>query len=51
VVKIDPSLFRPGEVPYLRGDYSKLKEAIGWEPSTSIQALLEEMIDFDIALL
>ena len=50
-MRVDKSLFRPGEVPYLRGDYYKLNKAIGWKPTTSWITLLQEMIDFDIGLL
>ena len=47
LVQIDPELFRPGEVPYLRGDVSKIKKELGWHPSTSLEALVAEMIDYN----
>jgi len=35
--------FRPMEVPYLQADYSKAKRELGWEPVTSMEAMIEEM--------
>ena len=35
LVQIDPELFRPGEVPYLRGDATKIKNELGWQSRTS----------------
>ena len=31
-VKEDPQFFRPAEIHELRGDYSKSKKVLGWEP-------------------
>ncbi len=31
-VKVDPKFFRPADVEYLIGDYSKAKRVFGWEP-------------------
>ena len=30
LLEIDPALFRPGEVPYLHGDTSKVRRELGW---------------------
>jgi GDPmannose 4,6-dehydratase len=43
-VEIDPSLFRPSEVPYLRGDASKAKKVLGWEPQISFSDLVKDMV-------
>src|SRR5437870_5162837 len=32
-VEIDPTLLRPAEVYHLRGDYSKARQRLGWEPT------------------
>lgn len=32
VIRVDPALFRPVEVPSLRGDAAKLRSATGWRP-------------------
>ena len=47
VVRIDPRYFRPTEVDELLGDSSKAKNKLGWEPKTSLEELIEEMISKD----
>jgi GDPmannose 4,6-dehydratase len=44
VIKIDPKYFRPTEVPFLLGDASKAKKLLGWEPTFSIDDLIDDMI-------
>lgn len=46
-VRIDKKLFRPAEVHALRGDYSKAKEKLGWNPKVSFEALVEMMVKAD----
>ncbi len=48
-VGIDPRYFRPAEVPILRGDYTKAKEILGWEPATSFKELVRLMVENDRA--
>jgi GDPmannose 4,6-dehydratase len=50
-IKIDPKFIRPAEVDVLRGDYSKAKSQLGWEPKTNFNELVKIMIDNDIKLL
>ena len=50
-VIIDDHLFRPAEVDYLCGDYSKAKSELKWEPKTSFKELVELMVKSDIELL
>ena len=50
-VRQDPSLMRPAEVDVLRGDYSKAKKTLGWEPKTNFKQLVEVMVKRDIELL
>lgn len=38
--------FRPGEVPYLKGDASKAMKVLGWKPSYDIYTLIDEMVDY-----
>ena len=45
-VKINPKYFRPEELPYLRGDASKVKETLGWEPEITFEEMMREMIEF-----
>ena len=50
-VKEDKKLFRPAEVYELRGDYSKAKKKLGWEPKVSFEELVKMMVDADLAIL
>lgn len=50
-VRFDEKYLRPTEVDSLVGDYSKAKNALGWEPSVSPESLAAIMVDFDIAAL
>jgi GDPmannose 4,6-dehydratase len=50
-VEIDPRYFRPSEVDHLRGDASKARKILGWEPKTSFEELVKLMVDADIKLL
>ena len=46
---IDEALFRPAEVEILLGDPSKAKSKLGWETSVSMEDLIREMVDADLA--
>ncbi len=50
-VIIDPVLFRPSEVEFLLGDASRAKAVLGWEPKTSLEDMITEMVDADLELL
>ena len=50
-VEIDEAYFRPTEVPDLRGDASKARAVLGWEPRTSFEELVDLMVDADVQLL
>jgi GDPmannose 4,6-dehydratase len=50
-VKQDPRYFRPAEVDYLRGDYTKAKTELGWEPRTDFNTWVQLMVENDIHLL
>lgn len=47
-VIVDENLRRPKDVSYLRGDYTKAKEAFGWEPKTKFRELVRVMVEGDI---
>ena len=49
VVKVDKRYFRPCEVSSLLGDASKAKKELGWEPTISLEEMIEEMISYDLA--
>jgi GDPmannose 4,6-dehydratase len=48
-VVVDPRLVRPAEVDLLQGDASKARRALGWRPKVSFRALIEMMVDADLA--
>ena len=50
-VEIDPTLLRPAEVYHLRGDYTKARQRLGWEPTMSFEQLVASMVESDISLL
>ena len=41
----NPKYMRPEELKYLKGDSSKSREVLGWEPEYTFESMLEEMID------
>ncbi len=50
IVAVDPRYFRPTEVESLLGDASKAKRKLGWEPKTSFDQLVTEMVEADYEL-
>jgi GDPmannose 4,6-dehydratase len=50
-LKIDERFYRPAEVHLLKGDYSKGKMILGWEPTVSFQELVQRMVDEDLKYL
>ena len=44
VVKVSEKYFRPAEVETLLGDPTKAKEKLGWEPETTFDQLIEDMV-------
>ena len=48
---IDPGLFRPAEVDVLLGDASKAKAKLGWSPTVTLDEMICEMVDADLARL
>ena len=50
VIRISPEFFRPAEVETLLGDAEKARKKLGWEPTTSLETLVKEMIKKDMKL-
>ena len=50
-VKQDPRFMRPAEVDVLRGDSTKAREVLGWEPETSFEDMVTNMVQNDMELL
>jgi len=50
IVAVDPRYFRPTEVETLLGDPTKAKEQLGWEPKTTFEELVAEMVREDLKI-
>ena len=48
IIAVDKFFFRPVEVKYLRGDYSKAKKELKWIPETKVDELIDLMIQDEI---
>ncbi|WP_036165279.1 GDP-mannose 4,6-dehydratase [Massilia sp. 9096] len=48
IIVVDPQYFRPTEVETLLGDPGKARERLGWEPRTSFESLVQEMVARDL---
>ena len=48
IVAIDPRYHRPAEVDTLLGDASKAKNKLGWQPTTTFEQLVAEMVREDL---
>jgi GDPmannose 4,6-dehydratase len=47
-VKVDEQFYRPAEIYELKGDYSKARKVLGWEPTVSFEELVRMMVDSDM---
>ncbi len=50
-VALDNKFIRPAEVDLLRGDFSKAKKILGWQPKVHFAQLVKMMVDADLALI
>jgi GDPmannose 4,6-dehydratase len=48
IVAVDPQFFRPAEVETLLGDPGRARKRLGWEPQTSFEAMVQEMVAHDL---
>ena len=48
IVKVNPKFYRPAEVDYLLGDYTKAKKILSWEPKHNLDQLIEIMVNFEL---
>lgn len=46
-IENDPRFNRPSDLTYLRGNASKAKKKLKWEPKTELKELIKKMIDSD----
>lgn len=49
-VESSQKYFRPNEVEFLLGDYTKAEKELGWKPTTSFDKLVDLMIESDMHL-
>jgi GDPmannose 4,6-dehydratase len=45
-ISIDEKHFRPEELENLKGDSSKLRKALNWQPEYTFETMLDEMIKY-----
>ncbi len=50
LVSIDPRHLRPTDVTNLRGDASKAREKLGWQPTVKFHELVRMMVEHDLSL-
>ncbi len=48
-VKVDQAFLRPAEVDVLLGDATKARQKLGWQPETTLEAMIAEMVEADLA--
>lgn len=48
VVSVNPDYFRPADVEHLVGDATRARTELGWQPSTSFEDLVVEMMETDL---
>jgi GDPmannose 4,6-dehydratase len=46
-VELDPRYLRPTEVDHLRGDASKARAKLGWQPKITFKQLIKQMVEAD----
>lgn len=47
-VTVNPAFLRPAEVEVLHGNPAKAEAKLGWKPETSLEQMVQEMVDADI---
>ena len=47
-VRVNPKFYRPAEVELLIGNPAKAREQLGWQPSTTLEALCHMMVQADL---
>ena len=48
IIKINKKFFRPAEVNYLKGNYSKAKKILKWKPKINLKELVKIMLKSDL---
>ena len=42
----NPKFLRPEELPYLKGDSTKIREELGWKPTYTFEEMMIEMTEY-----
>tara|TARA_B100000579_G_C22832576_1_gene856836 strand:- start:418 stop:1434 length:1017 start_codon:yes stop_codon:yes gene_type:complete len=50
IIEVSPQFFRPAEVNSLLADTTKAKEILGWESETSLDELIDLMINYELKM-
>ena len=48
IIKINKKFFRPAEVNFLKGNYKKANNKLGWKPKTNFKNLIKIMVDEEL---
>jgi GDPmannose 4,6-dehydratase len=49
ILRVDPRYLRPAEVRTLLGDPSKARDKLGWTPEVTLEEMVSEMVQHDLA--
>ena len=49
MLEVDARYYRPAEVDSLLGDPSEARKQLGWQPTTTLQEMITEMVDHDLS--
>ncbi len=48
IICVDPRYYRPAEVETLLGDPTLAHQKLGWQPTTTLDEMVQEMVDHDL---
>ena len=49
IIEINSKYFRPSEVDFLKGDFSKAKKLLKWSPAISTKELINDMVSSELS--
>jgi GDPmannose 4,6-dehydratase len=47
IVEVSEEFYRPNEVQLLKGNSKRIRKDLGWEPTYTIDTLIEDMLDYE----
>lgn len=47
IISVDKKYFRPTDVDFLKGNFSKASKLLKWKPTISLESLIDEMLEFE----